>query len=687
MSVVQNNSSKMIDTQPLIEINNLNVEYWQQGQWVRVIEGLQLKVDPAETFGLVGESGCGKSTAANALLGFTPRSARYATGEVWFEGQDLLKAPYEKLQSLRGNRISFVPQNPTTALSPGMKVGNQLAEVLHAHNYCSSAEAARERTIDLFRQVSLQSPEKVFEKYPHQLSGGQQQRVIIAMALACDPQLIILDEPTTGLDVTTQAQILDLLVELRAQYGMAMFYITHNLGVVAQICNRIGVMYAGRLVEVAPARDLFNHPSHPYTQGLIASVPRISTPNRRQSLLLRGILRRSDLPAGCQFAPRCEFAVQRCFDEAQRLVEITSGHQIACWRNEEIPGFESRLVASQMAIEPLEAVTEESKKPLVTVSDLYVGYGATGREKFLRKKPTVIVKDVSFEILPGETLALVGESGSGKTTIARALNGLTPYVRGQIRFGDSYDLSMSVDQRNEDTLHSIQLVFQNPDASLNPRHRVSKIISRPLVKFFHLNRSNLRRRVEDLLQDVNLEKSYYRRFPDELSGGERQRIAIARALAAEPELLLCDEVLSALDVSVQANILELLVNLQKEKKITYLFISHDLAVVRSIAHHVGVLYAGAICEFGRVKEVFNPPFHPYTDMLLKAVPEPDPDHVMPHSRSDVGLLSSTPATACPFAPRCPVKAGPMCERIAPPWQPASDTHHIRCHIPINDLFH
>ncbi len=670
---------------PLIEINNLNVEYWQQGRWVQVIERLSLQVFPAETFGLVGESGCGKSTTANALLGFAPRGARYSSGEVWFEGQDLLRLKPSALQKVRGRKISLVPQNPTTALSPGMKVGNQVVEVLLNHAFSRSKEEARQRTIELFRRVSLKSPEAIFNKYPHQLSGGQQQRVVIAMALACDPQLIVLDEPTTGLDVTTQAQILDLLRDLRSQYGMAMFYITHNLGVVAQICTRIGVMYAGRLVEVAPTRTLFAKPTHPYTQGLIASVPRISAPSRRQSLLLKGILRRPDLPPGCQFAPRCDFAEEQCFSQAQQLIEVGPAHQAACWRWADIPAFKERLALSPIAIEPSLSASKPNDQPIVEVKHLQIGYGANRRERFLKRKPTIIVDDISFEVYPGETLALVGESGSGKTTVARALNGLTPYVRGEAKYAGRHDLTIAVDQRSEEILRSIQLIFQNPDASLNPRQRVSKIISRPLAKFFKVTGEAARERVERLLQDVRLDQSYYNRYPDELSGGERQRIAIARALAAEPDLLLCDEVLSALDVSVQANVLELLVELQSKRGISYLFISHDLAVVRSIAHHVGVLYAGTLCEFGKVEEVFNPPYHPYTDMLLKAAPEPDPDHVMPHTRTDIGLLDQSPNTACPFAPRCPVKVGEICEQITPPWQIASQSHRIRCHLTLDEL--
>ncbi|OGO27922.1 MAG: hypothetical protein A2W33_02040 [Chloroflexi bacterium RBG_16_52_11] len=671
----------------MISIQSLDVSYWQQNSWVKVIERLSLDVLPAETFGLVGESGCGKSTTANALLGFHPRGARYSSGSVWFEGKDLLQIPEAEMQNIRGARISLVPQNPTTALSPGMRVGKQIAETLLNHHFSKGSKEAYDRTLDLFTQVSLKEPRKIFEKYPHQLSGGQQQRVIIAMALACDPKLIVLDEPTTGLDVTTQAQILDLLVELRGRFGITMFYITHNLGVVAQICTRIGVMYAGRLVEAAPTRELFASPQHPYTQGLIASVPRVLQPARRQTLLLKGLLRRSELPEGCQFAPRCEFAKNRCFKEAQELADVGSEHQVACWRWREIPTFSVRAGKSALA-EPEGAAIAETmeQRELLAVKNLVVGYGSTGKGRVFKKPPTIIVDGVSFDILPGETLALVGESGSGKTTVVRALNGLTPYVTGELLFlSNKYDLSQPVGKRPDELLRSIQLIFQNPDASLNPRQRVSKIIGQPLRRFYGLSGNALRQRIESLLDDVRLDQSYYNRYPDELSGGERQRIAIARALAAEPDLLLCDEVLSALDVSVQANVLELLIELQTRTRIAFLFITHDLAVVRSIAHRVGVLYWGTLCEVGKVEEVFSAPSHPYTDMLLRAVPEPDPTQVMPRSRKDIGLLTSERKYACPFATRCPWKVGSICEEQDPPWQATSETHRLSCHIPLEEL--
>jgi len=676
--------------QPLIEIHDLDVDYYQQGIWVPVVENLHLHVNRAETFGLVGESGCGKSTTANVLLGFKPRGARYGSGSCWFEGRDLLALPSAELEEVRGSKITLVPQNPTTALSPGMTVGDQIAEILISHKRASSRQNARQRAVELLGLVSLADPEKSYTKYPHQLSGGQQQRVVIAMALACDPKLVVLDEPTTGLDVTTQAQILDLLVDLRGRYGLAMFYVTHNLGVVAQICHRIGVMYAGRLVEVSPNRTLFRTPTHPYTQGLIASVPRIGTPSRRQSLLLKGLLRRSELPPGCPFAPRCDFATDDCFARAPDLETVEGDHSVACWHWREIPSLSLR----RSECGPGEDVAVEreqfaSKPPLLKIDALTAGYAVRRSALSLRRSPKIIAEDISLDIRPGETFALVGESGSGKTTVARAVIGLLPFVSGSILYRDcddrTNDLTVALVKRGNDILRCVQLVFQNPDASLNPRQRVGQIIGRPLEILFHLSGQKLRDRVTSLLADVRLDSKYYGRYPDELSGGERQRVAIARALAVEPQLLLCDEILSALDVSVQANIIELLVDLQTRRNIAYLFISHDLAVVRSLAHRVGVMYWGAMCEVGNVEEVFCPPYHPYTYLLLSAVPEADPDQVIPPVRRDVGLVTAEKRDACPFAPRCPVKVGDVCEKVVPPWVQVSPTHRLRCHAPLAEL--
>ena len=671
---------------PLLKADGVSIDYWNEDRWINVVNRISFVIDFGESVGLVGESGCGKTTLLYSLLGYARPNSQIREGSVIFNKLDLLKIPPNDLRGIRGNLIGIVPQNPTTALSPGMRIGEQLSETLDTHHWSSRGMDIKARVLNLLRLVSLPEPEKTYRKYPHQLSGGQQQRVVVAMAIACDPKLVLLDEPTTGLDVTTQAQILDLLMALRSETGMAMMYVTHNLGVVAQICDRIGVMYAGNLVEVAPRHTLFHNCRHPYTQGLIAAVPRISTPSYRQTLLLKGLLHRSELPPGCPFAPRCDYVQDRCVEEPQKLTSIEDGHQVACWLWEEVPSFPERMSKSTDIIAQKVSLQEEgSNQTLISVEDLQAGYSAKRAGSIFKRVPVQVVEEITFDIQHGETFALVGESGSGKTTVARALSGLLPYVDGKVQYLNGHDLKLPVGKRSRVLLRTIQYIFQNPDASLNPRHRVAWIIGYPLQEFFGLSGEKLKHRIEELLADVHLDFSFYNRYPDELSGGERQRVALARALAAEPKLLLCDEILSALDVSVQANILKLLAELQAERGIAYLFISHDLAVVRSLAHRVGVMYWGTLCEVGSVDEVFNPPFHPYTFLLLSAVPEANPDQVMPSIRSDSGLISGEERSACPFSQRCPWKVGDVCDKVEPPWQWVSHTYRLHCHIPIEQL--
>lgn len=649
---------------------------------MNVVNRVTFAVHDGEALGLVGESGCGKTTTAYSLLGYRRPNSRIRLGQVLLGGHDLLALQGGALQRARGRQVSLVPQNPTTALSPGMRIGDQIVEAMQAHRIGDSRTQQEQSVLTLLSDMLLPEPERIVKKYPHQLSGGQQQRVTIAMALSCEPALLVLDEPTTGLDVTTQAQILDLLVRLRAERGMAMVYVTHNLGVLSQVADRISVMYAGELVEEAPTRELFRNPRHPYTRGLIASVPRLSAPLQGRSVLLRGLLQRENLPPGCRFAPRCDYAEPINFQEPQVLRQVAPDHRVACRRMLEIPALAAarREVVTPRLVEPL-----STAEPLLKAENLEISYEFVRRNVFAKRVGKPVVRNVSFDIKPSETFALVGESGSGKSTIARTVAGLHFPSAGTLTFED-HSIGVTVDARPPELRRDLQLVLQNPDASLNPRQRVREIIGRPVQFFFKSSNDEVRRRVDQLLDDIRLDSSYASRFPDELSGGERQRVAIARALAANPKLLLCDEVLSALDVSVQADILDLLRNLQSEHRIAYLFISHDLAVVRSIAHRVGVLYRGELVEVGSVAEVYMPPHHPYTYMLLSAVPEIGVEH----EHSSAIRIDATPSagkkfTACPFADRCPWKLGPICEQVVPPWRTTSETHGLRCHIPLADL--
>ncbi len=671
----------MSESAPLLQIADLRISYRHGDGWLPVINRVSFDIARGETFGLVGESGCGKSTVALQLLGYRNPASRIEGGTVSFQGRDLLRLRRRELDRLRGDRISFVPQNPTTALNPGIRVGEQITEILWMHGRAPDSAAGLARAVELFDLVGLPTPARLVSRYPHQLSGGQQQRVCIAMALACEPDLVVLDEPTTGLDVTTQEQIVELLAELQDRIGMSMLYVTHDLGLLSQIADRVGVMYAGHMVEIAPTAELFRQPRHPYTRGLIASIPRIDGVNEAPVHPLRGLLRRQEPPVGCPFAPRCDFAEPSCAVNHQTLDRVAPGHEVACqrWRALTVPS----LAAAAPAEAERRAATPEP--PLLAIDDVTLSYGARGGmlARLLGVSPFVAVRDFSLEIGHGETVALVGESGSGKSTVARAVSGLIAPASGAVRLNGE-PLPGFVKRRSGEQRRQIQYIFQNPDASLNPRAKVGDILARPLEMFFDHGRRRVRELVLEALQDVRLDAGYIRRYPDQLSGGERQRVAVARALIARPQLLLCDEILSALDVSVQASVLDLLRRLRAEHDVAMLFISHDLAVVRMLADRVGVMFHGQLMEVGRTAEIFTPPFHPYTHTLLLAVPSPGKQ-----TRAGTARQRQRPpakSTGCAFAGRCPWQPGPICDTTPPPWQrPAGGTLALRCHLPLDEL--
>ncbi len=653
----------LITPEPLVDVSGLTISYRQGLGWHRVVEDVSFKVERGEVFGLVGESGCGKSTVALQFLGYRHAALRTDRGRINFDGQDVLKLGRSELDHLRGAKVSFVPQNPTTALNPGIRVGAQIQEVLTAHGRSDVAE----RTQALFGLVGLPEDVDFKRRYPHQLSGGQQQRVCIAMALACDPQFVVLDEPTTGLDVTTQEQIVELLIDLRARLSMSMLYVTHDLGLLSQLADRIGVMYAGRIVEVAPTAALFADPRHPYTRGLISAIPRIVGSSGVSARPLRGLLQRQALPKGCPFAPRCDYALPKCFDEVQVLLSCGPHREAAGWRLNDI----TPLAADG---EPKQAAVRREPQELLEVKNVTVVYGH-GKRSF------TALRDITLRVGKGETVALVGESGSGKSTLARAIAGLAAPAAGTVRLGGVV-LAGAVKRRTAEQRRLIQYVFQNPDASLNPRATVATSLARPFVFFYPGRAAQAPVRVAAALSDVRLDARYAERYPDQLSGGERQRIAIARALMAEPELLLCDEILSALDVSVQANILALLLRLKRERAIAMLFISHDLAVVRMLADHIYVLFRGEVMERGTRDQVFTAPFHPYTHALLEAVPAP-----MKARRPAARRRSEAPAggSGCPYAGRCAWQIGSICESDAPPWRQTAKGLAIRCHHSLEEL--
>jgi len=602
---------------PVLAVDDFGFAYRQGRAWLEILHRVSFAIAPSEVLGLVGESGCGKSSIAYSLLGYRRANGATQSGTISLDGADLLALDRPALDRLRGRVVAMVPQNPATALNPARRVGAQVREVLTRHGMIRSRPEADRRCAELFSLVGLPEPGTIGRRYPHQLSGGQQQRVCIAMALAGEPKLLVLDEPTTGLDVTTQKQIVYLLRRLVATSDMAMLYVTHDLALLAQIADRVGVMYAGHLVEIGPTNEVLIRPAHPYTRGLLAALPDIRT-GAQPMTELKGLLRRQDIPVGCPLYPRCPIAVPSCADNPQPLRPIATAHEVAC---QEYKGATATQAAMPQRSIPPARPTVTDTSPLVELRNLQLGYGAAvGLHRLLRSTPIQVIRQIDLVLNRGEVFALVGESGSGKSTIARSLAGLLAPLSGTIVF-EGKPLPRSISRRTPDLRRRIQYIFQNPDESLNPRQTIFKILAQPLIRFFGRSGGALAPEIEQALRDVNLDPDYARRYPGQLSGGERQRVAIARALIAKPDLLICDEVLSALDVSVQASVLELLRDLQRRRGLALLFISHDLAVVRSLADRVGVLFKGELVTCDATEAVFRPPFHPYTQRLLDAVPD------------------------------------------------------------------
>jgi peptide/nickel transport system ATP-binding protein len=599
----------------LIEIQNLSVSFAVGGALLPAVKELNLTLHPSEVVGLVGESGSGKSTALLAVMNYLPENAVIESGSILYRGVDLLRADRATLDTIRGRRIAMIYQDPTTALNPAMVVGAQIAEVLGRH-LGMAGEDARTRTHELLRLAQLDDPPRVYASYPHQLSGGMRQRVMIAMALACGPDVLLMDEPTTALDVIVQAHVLALVRTLHRQIQSAILFVSHNLGAVAQLADRIGVLYAGELMELGPATRLLDEPQNPYTRGLVAAVPRIAARHLPQGI--PGTASKEPLRfAHCVFAERCAFTMDICRTTRPPLAELPSGgHTSRChfaaepWRIHAGPG--GRSASAGIAL--------SDAGPLLEVSGLSVDYRrSTGF--FGLGQPSVIraVRNVTFRLPRQRVLAVVGESGSGKSTLARTILRLEPRAQGRILFeGD--DVHALDSGRLRAYRRKAQIVFQNPTSSLNPRKTVAEIVMRPLV-LHGVTRGDRRRRVLATLRAVGLTDAYLERYPRQLSGGEKQRVALARAFVTEPLLIILDEPTTALDVSVQATILELLLEQKERTGCAYLLISHDLAVVRQVADEVMVMRDGELCEGGTVEQIFTRPTHPYTMELLAAVPE------------------------------------------------------------------
>lgn len=606
--------------QALLEVSNLSVGFHDHTQRLRpILRNINFESHAGATIGIVGESGSGKSTFALALMGYLKSGLHLTEGQVRVHSTDMFASSRRDLEKIRGRKIALVPQNPAQALTPSQKIGQQIREALRLHTDLR-ADAMDQRAIELLVQVRLPHPERLIGRYPHELSGGQQQRVAIAMALAGSPDILLLDEPTTGLDVTTQAHILFLLRELARNKGMAMIYVSHDIGAIAQVAERIIVMYAGEIVLDGPTREILRTPRHPYAKGLLASIPRFSSTTRPMPLDGRPPAP-GQAGAGCGFVGRCLLETDLCRDKRPDLTLLRDGQHSRChhilklddWPNQSQKSIASRKARVADDVLKIDQLAITYSRP--SLIDQILGRSSrNGRT----------VDEIRFSLRRGEVLGLVGESGSGKSTILKALAGLVPVEAGQAVLNGS-NLTRPLDKRRPDELRRVQIIFQNPDESLNPRQTIADILAQPLKLYFGLSGHALNERCEQLLDRVRLGAHYLSRFPGQLSGGEKQRVAIARAFAAEPDLVLCDEITSALDVSVQAAVLDLIETLRNEKNTTIIFVSHDLAVVRSVADKIAVLYQGRLCEQGSVDEVFQNPLHPYTEALLGATLEPDPD--------------------------------------------------------------
>ena len=662
---------------PLLSIEDLHVHFVTSRGVVRAVEGVSYKVRKGEIVAVVGESGCGKSVTALTVMRLLAQPAgRVVGGRILFEGRNLLALSDEEMRAIRGRDISMIFQEPMTSLNPVLSIGLQIMEPLTIHLGMDEIQA-RARAVELMTMVGITDPERRLDQYPHQLSGGMRQRVMIAIGLACNPKLIIADEPTTALDVTIQAQILELMKDLVRRLGISLVIITHNLGIVARYADRVNVMYAARIVEQGTADDVFLRPRHPYAIGLMRSVPRLDRPRGAKLETIEGLPPNLlKPPSGCRFAERCPYRIEICATEPP-LQPVEAAHHSACHRAKELSVIAEPAAASR---EPVTVVDFAAQPALLTVEHLAKFFKIPGGLFGGEAKTVKAVNDVSFSIARGETLGLVGESGCGKTTIGRVVLRLDDPTAGTIRY-DGKDLGGAEGPELKKLRRSIQVIFQDPFSSLNPRMTVGEIIGEPLSVYrIEPDAKRVKQRVEDLLGLVGLFPYFAERYPHELSGGQRQRVGIARALALEPSFIVCDEPVSALDVSIQGQIINLLEDLQRRYGLTFLFIAHDLAVVRHISHRVAVMYLGRIMELADRDTLYAAPQHPYTQALLDAAPVPDP--LIERSRAPRSLKGELPSplnppAGCVFHTRCP-KAVDDCRRVVPELREVKPNHLAAC---------
>ncbi|KSW10272.1 ABC transporter ATP-binding protein [Schaalia odontolytica] len=672
---------------PLLQIKDLHTDIEVRNGVVRALSGVDLHVNPGETLGIVGESGSGKTMTALSLMGLLPQGGKVSSGSIILDGQDLTQLPLKEKRKLRGTKVGMIFQDPLTSLNPTMKIGLQVCEPLRVHEKLSKREALA-RAVEILKRVGMPRPEVVINNYPHQLSGGMRQRVMIAMALVCKPRILIADEPTTALDVTTQMQILDLIDELRDEYKMGVILITHDLGVVAGHTDRVAVMYAGRIVETAPTKTLFTEPKHRYTSSLMAALPEralaagtklFSIPGAPPSL--------TNLPVGCRFAARCLWATDECRAGYPDLSGDDT-HTFSCFHpvqeGDESPAVLQGKLDSTKAEETTSDVPQISHDVLLDVKEASREYESAGSGFFKREKGVVSAVDrVSITVKKGETYGLVGESGCGKSTVGRLIAGLEPPSGGAIEL-DGRDLA-TLKGRDAVRIHrDVQMMFQDSYAAMDPRMRIDQILAEPMSIQKTGNARQIAERIMEILEQVGLTEEVLDRYPHEFSGGQLQRLGFARSLTLAPDLIVADEPVSALDVSVQAQVLNLMKDLQQELGLSYLFISHDLAVVQYMADRIGVMYLGRIVEEGPAHEVVKNPKHPYTKALIDSIPVPDPE--FKHDESAIKLTGEPPSAVnppegCRFRPRCPF-AGEEC-KVQPML--TDETHRVACHHPLLTL--
>jgi peptide/nickel transport system ATP-binding protein len=667
--------------EPLLVIENLSISFFTRAGEIPAVMDFSASVEAGQALGLVGESGCGKSTVALAVMRDLGKTGRIVGGSIRFKGRELTTMSEAELRRIRGSEIAMVYQEPMASLNPAMKVGRQLMEVPMIHEGAGAAEA-RAQAQRVVEAVRLPDPARILDSFPHQLSGGQQQRIVIAMALMSKPALLILDEPTTALDVTVEAGIVDLVKDLGREFGTSMLFISHNLGLVLETCDRICVMYSGEAVETGPIGEVFDYMRHPYTQGLFRSIPLPGTDKNAHPLVAipGNFPLPHERPPGCNFGPRCSYFVKgRCDAQEIPMEPVTPTHATRCIRWDEIDWTappEGRAVAEPTPFGDVVLSVDGLKK--------YYQVGASA----LFGGDTRVVKaneSVSFEAREAETLAIVGESGCGKSTLAKVLLGLETATEGTISLRNQEIGHRPIERRDTRTVASIQMVFQNPFDTLNPSMSVGAQVIRVLEKF-GVGRSQPERqaRMLELLDLVKLPRAFARRMPRQLSGGQKQRIGIARAFAGAPQVVVADEPVSALDVSVQAAVTELLMDIQRVSRTTMLFISHDLGIVRYLADRVMVMYLGHVVEIGTTDQVFGPPYHPYTEALLSAVPIADTRVVKEHIVLEGDIPSAVaPPPGCPFQTRCPRKRqvpGDLCETVLPPMVELGPGHRALCHL-------